>query len=82
MQLSGGQAGRALLQPNIYLYMPHLQLHPDSLVPNVVLGQGRRGGTELSLINTAIKTPNFAIVKPLWLLEFQDLMFPLKDKLI
>ncbi|KAM9375587.1 alpha-1,3-mannosyl-glycoprotein 4-beta-N-acetylglucosaminyltransferase B isoform 2-T2 [Pholidichthys leucotaenia] len=31
------------LQPNIYLYMPHLRYHPLSLVPNVVLGQGRRG---------------------------------------
>ncbi|KAM4555714.1 alpha-1,3-mannosyl-glycoprotein 4-beta-N-acetylglucosaminyltransferase A-like isoform 2-T2 [Odontesthes bonariensis] len=32
-----------LLQPNIYLYMPHLKQHPGSLMPNVVLGQGRRG---------------------------------------
>ncbi|KAM6924025.1 alpha-1,3-mannosyl-glycoprotein 4-beta-N-acetylglucosaminyltransferase A-like [Xenentodon cancila] len=31
------------LQPNIYTYMPHLREHPDSLVPNVVLGKGRRG---------------------------------------
>ncbi|KAI4800073.1 hypothetical protein KUCAC02_016610 [Chaenocephalus aceratus] len=31
------------LQPNIYLYLPHLRLHPDSLLPNVLLGQGRRG---------------------------------------
>uniref|UniRef100_A0A3B5BNE3 MGAT4 family member D n=1 Tax=Stegastes partitus TaxID=144197 RepID=A0A3B5BNE3_9TELE len=31
------------LQPNIYLYMPHLRQHPDSLVPNVLLGRGRRG---------------------------------------
>ncbi|XP_031175199.1 alpha-1,3-mannosyl-glycoprotein 4-beta-N-acetylglucosaminyltransferase B isoform X4 [Sander lucioperca] len=34
---------QAFLQPNIYLYMPHLRQHPDSLLPNVVLGQGRRG---------------------------------------
>ncbi|KAK5865312.1 hypothetical protein PBY51_016486 [Eleginops maclovinus] len=31
------------LQPQIYQYMPHLRLHPDSLLPNVLLGQGRRG---------------------------------------
>ncbi|KAJ4945934.1 hypothetical protein JOQ06_023612, partial [Pogonophryne albipinna] len=31
------------LQPNIYLYLPHLRLHPDSLLPNVLLGQGRHG---------------------------------------
>ncbi|KAK2849559.1 hypothetical protein Q5P01_009393 [Channa striata] len=31
------------LQPNIYFYMPHLRQHPDGLIPNVVLGQGRRG---------------------------------------
>ncbi|XP_017278575.1 alpha-1,3-mannosyl-glycoprotein 4-beta-N-acetylglucosaminyltransferase A [Kryptolebias marmoratus] len=30
-------------EPNIYLYMPHLRQHPDSLRPNVVLGKGRRG---------------------------------------
>uniref|UniRef100_A0A7N8YKC5 Alpha-1,3-mannosyl-glycoprotein 4-beta-N-acetylglucosaminyltransferase B-like n=1 Tax=Mastacembelus armatus TaxID=205130 RepID=A0A7N8YKC5_9TELE len=31
------------LQSTIYYFMPHLREHPDSLVPNVVLGQGRRG---------------------------------------
>ncbi|XP_049441159.1 alpha-1,3-mannosyl-glycoprotein 4-beta-N-acetylglucosaminyltransferase B-like [Epinephelus fuscoguttatus] len=34
---------QTFLLPNIYLYMPHLRQHPDSLLPNVVLGQGRRG---------------------------------------
>ncbi|XP_029968470.1 alpha-1,3-mannosyl-glycoprotein 4-beta-N-acetylglucosaminyltransferase B-like [Salarias fasciatus] len=34
---------QTFLQSNIYLYMPHLREHPGSLVPNVVLGQGRRG---------------------------------------
>ncbi|XP_031733467.1 alpha-1,3-mannosyl-glycoprotein 4-beta-N-acetylglucosaminyltransferase A-like isoform X2 [Anarrhichthys ocellatus] len=34
---------QSLLQPNIYLYMPHLRQHPDSLQPNIVLGQGRHG---------------------------------------
>ncbi|KAM6952690.1 alpha-1,3-mannosyl-glycoprotein 4-beta-N-acetylglucosaminyltransferase B-like isoform 1-T1 [Lycodopsis pacificus] len=34
---------QTLLQPNIYLYMPHLRQHPDSLQPNIVLGQGRHG---------------------------------------
>ncbi|XP_039670331.1 alpha-1,3-mannosyl-glycoprotein 4-beta-N-acetylglucosaminyltransferase A isoform X2 [Perca fluviatilis] len=34
---------QTFVQPNIYLYMPHLRQHPDSLLPNVVLGQGRRG---------------------------------------
>ncbi|XP_024116134.1 alpha-1,3-mannosyl-glycoprotein 4-beta-N-acetylglucosaminyltransferase A isoform X2 [Oryzias melastigma] len=29
--------------PNIYQYLPHLREHADSLVPNVLLGQGRRG---------------------------------------
>ncbi|XP_026213471.1 glyco_transf_54 domain-containing protein [Anabas testudineus] len=42
-QLFGGQAGKGISQPNIYTYMPHLRRHPDSLVPNVILGQGRRG---------------------------------------
>ncbi|CAN9514657.1 unnamed protein product [Ophioblennius macclurei] len=34
---------QTFLHSNIYLYMPHLREHPDSLQPNVVLGQGRRG---------------------------------------
>ncbi|XP_078117113.1 alpha-1,3-mannosyl-glycoprotein 4-beta-N-acetylglucosaminyltransferase B isoform X2 [Sander vitreus] len=34
---------QTFIQPNIYFYMPHLRQHPDSLLPNVVLGQGRRG---------------------------------------
>ncbi|CAI5682183.1 alpha-1,3-mannosyl-glycoprotein 4-beta-N-acetylglucosaminyltransferase B isoform X1 [Oreochromis niloticus] len=34
---------QTFLQPNIYVFMPHLRHHPGSLVPNVVLGQGRRG---------------------------------------
>ncbi|XP_041847167.1 alpha-1,3-mannosyl-glycoprotein 4-beta-N-acetylglucosaminyltransferase A-like isoform X2 [Melanotaenia boesemani] len=34
---------RTLLQPNIYLYMPHLRRHPDSMVPNVILGRQRHG---------------------------------------
>ncbi|XP_071313175.1 alpha-1,3-mannosyl-glycoprotein 4-beta-N-acetylglucosaminyltransferase B-like isoform X2 [Trachinotus anak] len=42
-QLTGDPGTQVLLQPNIYLYIPHLRQHPDSLVPNVVLGQGRRG---------------------------------------
>ncbi|XP_046882125.1 alpha-1,3-mannosyl-glycoprotein 4-beta-N-acetylglucosaminyltransferase B-like isoform X1 [Hypomesus transpacificus] len=29
------------LLPNPYLYLPHLRDHPDSLTPNVLLGQGR-----------------------------------------
>lgn len=36
------------LQPNIYLYMPHLRQHPGSLVPNVVLGHGRKNGIKHS----------------------------------
>ncbi|XP_051276808.1 alpha-1,3-mannosyl-glycoprotein 4-beta-N-acetylglucosaminyltransferase B-like isoform X1 [Dicentrarchus labrax] len=39
----GGSGLQTFLQPNIYLYMPHLRQHPDSLRPNVVIGQGRRG---------------------------------------
>ncbi|KAM6999659.1 alpha-1,3-mannosyl-glycoprotein 4-beta-N-acetylglucosaminyltransferase B [Tautogolabrus adspersus] len=35
--------GQSILLPNIYLYMPHLRQHPKSLVPNIELGQGRRG---------------------------------------
>ncbi|KAM7417083.1 hypothetical protein PAMA_016948 [Pampus argenteus] len=39
-----GDSGRQTLhQLSIDLYMPHLRQHPDSLVPNVVLGQGRHG---------------------------------------
>ncbi|XP_069387960.1 alpha-1,3-mannosyl-glycoprotein 4-beta-N-acetylglucosaminyltransferase A-like isoform X2 [Paralichthys olivaceus] len=34
---------QTLLQPNIYLYLPHLKQHPDSLIPNIVLGRGRNG---------------------------------------
>uniref|UniRef100_A0A3P8S1R8 Alpha-1,3-mannosyl-glycoprotein 4-beta-N-acetylglucosaminyltransferase B n=1 Tax=Amphiprion percula TaxID=161767 RepID=A0A3P8S1R8_AMPPE len=40
---AGNSSWQSFLQPNIYLYMPHLKRHPDSLVPNVVLGRGRRG---------------------------------------
>ncbi|XP_047440825.1 alpha-1,3-mannosyl-glycoprotein 4-beta-N-acetylglucosaminyltransferase A-like isoform X2 [Mugil cephalus] len=42
-QPTGDSDQQTFLQPNIYLYMPHLKKHPDSLVPNIVLGQGRRG---------------------------------------
>ncbi|XP_050924967.1 alpha-1,3-mannosyl-glycoprotein 4-beta-N-acetylglucosaminyltransferase B-like [Lates calcarifer] len=42
-QLAGDPGQRVFLQPNIYLYMPHLRQHPDSLIPNVVIGQGRHG---------------------------------------
>ncbi|XP_032384269.1 alpha-1,3-mannosyl-glycoprotein 4-beta-N-acetylglucosaminyltransferase B isoform X1 [Etheostoma spectabile] len=42
-QKVGHSGQQTFLQPNIYLYMPHLRQHPDSLLPNVVLGQGRRG---------------------------------------
>ncbi|KAG7241931.1 hypothetical protein INR49_024678 [Caranx melampygus] len=36
-----GDSGNQVLQPNFYLYMPHLRQQPGSLKPNVVLGQGR-----------------------------------------
>ncbi|KAG7273612.1 hypothetical protein CRUP_011041 [Coryphaenoides rupestris] len=32
-----------LLLPTIFSFLPHLKEHADSLTPNVVLGQGRRG---------------------------------------
>ncbi|XP_070818438.1 alpha-1,3-mannosyl-glycoprotein 4-beta-N-acetylglucosaminyltransferase B [Chaetodon trifascialis] len=35
--------GQQIFQPNMYFYMPHLRQHPDSLLPNIVLGKGRRG---------------------------------------
>ncbi|XP_071769703.2 alpha-1,3-mannosyl-glycoprotein 4-beta-N-acetylglucosaminyltransferase B isoform X1 [Centroberyx gerrardi] len=38
---SSGQ--RTFLQPSVHLYLPHLRQHPDSLTPNVVVGQGRHG---------------------------------------
>ncbi|XP_070692641.1 alpha-1,3-mannosyl-glycoprotein 4-beta-N-acetylglucosaminyltransferase A isoform X2 [Pempheris klunzingeri] len=41
-QLTGRQT---VLLPSVYVYMPHLRHHPDSLIPNIVLGQGRRGVT-------------------------------------
>uniref|UniRef100_A0A8C7Z5J8 Zgc:154054 n=1 Tax=Oryzias sinensis TaxID=183150 RepID=A0A8C7Z5J8_9TELE len=34
---------RTFYLPNIYQYLPHLRKHVDSLVPNVLLGQGRHG---------------------------------------
>lgn len=42
-QQTASSSQQTFLLPNIYLYMPHLRQHPDSLQPNVVLGQGRRG---------------------------------------
>ncbi|XP_028314816.1 alpha-1,3-mannosyl-glycoprotein 4-beta-N-acetylglucosaminyltransferase B-like isoform X2 [Gouania willdenowi] len=39
----GKSGGQTFILPNIYIYMPHLTQHQDSLVPNVVLGRGRRG---------------------------------------
>ncbi|XP_037635889.1 alpha-1,3-mannosyl-glycoprotein 4-beta-N-acetylglucosaminyltransferase B [Sebastes umbrosus] len=43
-RLQTDNSGRqTFLLPNIYLYMPHLRQHPGSLLPRVVLGQGRRG---------------------------------------
>ncbi|XP_013885430.1 alpha-1,3-mannosyl-glycoprotein 4-beta-N-acetylglucosaminyltransferase B isoform X2 [Austrofundulus limnaeus] len=42
-QLRADLSHHSFTQPNIYLYMPHLRQHPDSLRPNVVVGKGRRG---------------------------------------
>nr|XP_046262109.1 alpha-1,3-mannosyl-glycoprotein 4-beta-N-acetylglucosaminyltransferase B-like [Scatophagus argus] len=43
-QPTDGSGGQTILQqPNVYVFMPHLRQHPDSLQPNVILGQGRRG---------------------------------------
>ncbi|XP_035018176.1 alpha-1,3-mannosyl-glycoprotein 4-beta-N-acetylglucosaminyltransferase B [Hippoglossus stenolepis] len=39
----GTPARQMFLQPNIYLYLPHLKQHSDSLIPNIVLGRGRYG---------------------------------------
>ncbi|XP_060904807.1 alpha-1,3-mannosyl-glycoprotein 4-beta-N-acetylglucosaminyltransferase B-like isoform X1 [Labrus mixtus] len=43
MRADNTSDGQSILQPNIYLYLPHLRQHPESLVPNIKLGQGRRG---------------------------------------
>ncbi|KAF3837738.1 hypothetical protein F7725_009506 [Dissostichus mawsoni] len=66
-----GQVGRDLsriLEPNIYLYLPHLRLHPDSLLPNVLLGQGRRGGIVQSGLLEVVSPhqhyyPNFTLLR-------------------
>ncbi|KAM3613429.1 uncharacterized protein V6R79_025996 [Siganus canaliculatus] len=42
-QPTDGSVQQMLPPSNMHLYMPHLRQHPDSLLPNVVLGQGRRG---------------------------------------
>ncbi|XP_042349868.1 alpha-1,3-mannosyl-glycoprotein 4-beta-N-acetylglucosaminyltransferase B-like [Plectropomus leopardus] len=42
-QQNANSGQQTFLLPNIYLYMPHLRQHPHSLLPNVVLGQGRQG---------------------------------------
>ncbi len=67
---TAGSGQQMILQPNIYLYLPHLKEHPDSLQPNIVLGQGRRGGTEHSHISTHKETKgDLKMFKKMWLPE-------------
>ncbi|XP_056143727.1 alpha-1,3-mannosyl-glycoprotein 4-beta-N-acetylglucosaminyltransferase B-like [Lampris incognitus] len=40
---SANSEPRTLNSHSMHLFLPHLGQHPDSLIPNVVLGQGRRG---------------------------------------
>ncbi|XP_068182114.1 alpha-1,3-mannosyl-glycoprotein 4-beta-N-acetylglucosaminyltransferase B-like [Antennarius striatus] len=40
---NGSDPQMLLLLPNIYFFLPHLRQHPSSILPKVVVGQGRRG---------------------------------------
>ena len=43
-ELASSDLPNTLPLPNIFSYLPHLKEHVDGLTPNIVLGQGRRGG--------------------------------------
>ncbi|XP_058505244.1 alpha-1,3-mannosyl-glycoprotein 4-beta-N-acetylglucosaminyltransferase B-like [Solea solea] len=69
-QPTGDPGQQIHLQPNIYFYMPHLRRHSDSLVPNVVLGQGRRGVSMVLGVPTVKRSKQSYLVSTLQSLLF------------
>lgn len=64
-QPSDDLSRQPLLRTNIHLYMPHLREHPNSLVPNVVLGKGRSGVTMVLGIPTVKREKQSYLVSTL-----------------
>uniref|UniRef100_A0A3Q3C1K9 Zgc:154054 n=1 Tax=Haplochromis burtoni TaxID=8153 RepID=A0A3Q3C1K9_HAPBU len=73
---------QTFIQPNIYIFMPHLRLHPGSLVPNVVLGQGRRGVSMVLGIPTVKRDKQSYLVNTLSSLLFSLTSSQCQDLLI
>lgn len=57
-------------KPNLHLYMPHLRQHPHSLLPNVVIGKGRRGVSIVLGIPTVKRVKQSYLVNTLGSLLF------------
>ncbi|XP_035506631.2 alpha-1,3-mannosyl-glycoprotein 4-beta-N-acetylglucosaminyltransferase B isoform X3 [Scophthalmus maximus] len=82
MQLTGHPGRQVFLQPNIYHYMPHLRQHPDSLIPNLILGQGRRGVSIVLGIPTVKRDKQNYLVSTLNSLLYSLNYFQRQDLLI
>ncbi|XP_041638451.1 alpha-1,3-mannosyl-glycoprotein 4-beta-N-acetylglucosaminyltransferase A-like [Cheilinus undulatus] len=77
-----GLDGPTILQPSIYIYMPHLRHHPESLTPNIVLGQGRRGVSVVIGVPTVKREKQSYLVSTLSSLLFSLTPDQRKDILI
>ncbi|XP_061581925.1 alpha-1,3-mannosyl-glycoprotein 4-beta-N-acetylglucosaminyltransferase B-like [Cololabis saira] len=73
---------QALLQPNIYTYLPHLREHPESFAPNVVLGKGRRGVSIVVGVPTVKREKQSYLVNTLSSLLFSPTASECQDLLI
>ncbi|KAM6953356.1 alpha-1,3-mannosyl-glycoprotein 4-beta-N-acetylglucosaminyltransferase B-like [Aplochiton taeniatus] len=74
--------GSVALQPNVYVYLPHLRAHEESLTPNVVLGQGRAGVSLVLGIPTVKREKQSYLVSTLHSLLSNLLPSELNDTLI
>ncbi|CAK6980276.1 alpha-1%2C3-mannosyl-glycoprotein 4-beta-N-acetylglucosaminyltransferase B-like [Scomber scombrus] len=81
-QPMGDSGQQTFLLPNIYIYMPHLRQHPDSLKPNVVVGQGRRGVSMVLGIPTVKREKQSYLVSTLSSLLFSLTFSQRQDLLI
>ncbi|KAM9357337.1 alpha-1,3-mannosyl-glycoprotein 4-beta-N-acetylglucosaminyltransferase B [Symphorus nematophorus] len=81
-RLMNGSGQHMILQPNIYLYLPHLRQHPEGLIPNIVVGQGRRGVSMVLGIPTVKREKQSYLVNTLNSLLYSLTSSQRKDLLI
>lgn len=69
-------------KPNVFLYLPHLREHPDSLVPKVALGRGRSGVSMVLGIPTVKRDKQSYLVNTLQSLLYELTPYQAEDLLI